>query len=364
MAGFNSTSVLVLCVDRDNDVGEVAGIHTPIVGEANLLKTAVEFAAKRPEDSDLNAIFAAIKLYRELKRSGGFGEVEVALVAGHREEGIKADIRIREELREILSSRKFESAILVSDGPTDELILPVLQGVLPVLSIHRVVVQQSRGVEESFLLMLRYARRLVEDEKYRKYSLGVPGLLIASYIFLSIIIPGFVWQILLLLSGLALLIKGFSLDVEVKKIYESSPLVFTSLAASTLLFILSVISGFNYIGSLKGITGIEAIGYFFLASLGGQVLVLDLIILSLLVPLSAQMLDYLFANKPMNPGDYGLIVFLVLFRQILLEYSKILVGGGSIFSLLYWIAVTIVVIALIVAFFTLISKRAVERRKT
>jgi len=223
--------------------------------------------------------------------------------------------------------------------------------------VHRVVVQQSRGVEESFILFLNYARRLVEEEKYRRYSLGIPGLLLASYIVLNMIVPGFVWQVLLLILGLALLLKGFSLDTLILESYRASPLVFTSIMASALLVILSIITGVNYIASLGALEGAEAVGYFLLANLGGQILTLDLLVLSIVLPLTTRMLDSLFVGKSVSFGDYGMILFLVLFRQILFEYSKILVGGGSIFSLLYWMAITIVITAFIVALFTLVSKR-------
>jgi len=349
-------SVLVLCVDRDNDVGEVVGVSTPLIGEEAVERAAVEFAMKRPEDSDANAIFAALKMYRELKAEGGFEEVEVALVAGHRDEGVKADMRIGEELDEILASRRFDAAILVSDGPTDELVLPILQSRVPVLSVQRVVVQQSRGVEESFLLILRYLRRLLEEEKYKKYSLGIPGALIALYIMLSILVPGYVWHLLLLVLGLSMLVKGFSLDEILRKIYRASPLLFASLVASLLLIALALMTGVNRVSELRSVGVFEALGYFLLASMGEQVLVLDLMVLSLSLPLAAEVLDAVFSDKQVGFSDYGALVLLLLFRQVLLEYSKVLVGTGSIFTLLYWIALTIVVLAVLAAVSTLMGK--------
>ena len=349
-------SVLVLCVDRDDDVGEVVGVETPLLGERELVKTALEFATRRPEDSDANALFAALRTYRELRESGTFEEVEVALVAGHRDEGVKADMKIGEELDRLLSARKFDAAILVSDGPTDELVLPILQSRLPVLSIQRVVVQQSRGVEESFLLLLRYLRRLLEEERYKKYSLGVPGALLALYILLSILVPGYVWHLLLLILGASMLVKGFSLDILVRKIYSASPILFTSLAASSLLVILALITGVNYASTLRGVRGLEIVGYFLLASLGEQVLVLDLLTVSISLPLVAKILDSTLNNEPVSFSDYGALVLLLLFRQVLLEYSKVLVGSGSVFTLFYWIAMAIVGIAALAVAFTFLRR--------
>ncbi|MEM0223784.1 MAG: DUF373 family protein, partial [Thermofilum sp.] len=58
--------LLVLCVDRDNDIGTTLGVQTPILGEEALTRVAIEFALRRPEDSDANAIFAALQTLRDL----------------------------------------------------------------------------------------------------------------------------------------------------------------------------------------------------------------------------------------------------------------------------------------------------------
>lgn len=349
-------SIIVLCVDRDNDVGEVAGIQTPIVGERALERAAVEFAAKRPEDSDVNAIFAALKLCRELKEQGIASDVEVALVAGHKDEGVKADMRISEELDMVLSERKFDAAVLVSDGPTDELVLPLVQSKIPVLSVQRIVVQQSRGVEESFILFIRYVRKLFEEEKYKKYVLGVPGGLIALYVLLSLLMPGYVWPMLVAALGLALLIKGFSIDEYVVKTYRTSPILLTALVASALIFLLALASGLGAVSTLSGAKGLEVLGYFLLTSLGEQVLVLDLLFAAALIPLVAQAMEAALGNKHVGAREAIATVLLTMLRQLMLEYAKLLVGAGSILSLLLWIALAILVLAAVAAALQLLGR--------
>jgi putative membrane protein len=348
-------AVLVLCVDRDNDVGEVAGLQTPIVGVEALERAAVEFAAKRPEDSDVNAIFAALKLYRELKEQGIANEVEVALVAGHKDEGVKADMRISEELDMILSSRKFDAVVLVSDGPTDELVLPLVQSKIPVLSVQRVVVQQSRGVEESFMLFLRYVRKLFEEEKYKKYALGVPGGLITLYVLLSLFVPGFAWPLLVAALGLALLVKGFSIDEYIAKTYRTSPILLTALVASALIVLLALASGLGGVSSLGGAKGLEVLGYFLLTSLGEQVLVLDLLFAAALLPLVAQAVEAALGNKHVGAREAVATVLLVMLRQVMFEYARLLVGAGSILSLLLWVALAILALAAVVAILPLLG---------
>ncbi|WP_243681106.1 DUF373 family protein [Vulcanisaeta souniana] len=58
--------VIVLCVDRDNDVGERLGVPTPIIGRGNVLKVATEYILRYPDDSDANAMFGAVQLYDTL----------------------------------------------------------------------------------------------------------------------------------------------------------------------------------------------------------------------------------------------------------------------------------------------------------
>ncbi|MCD6313153.1 MAG: DUF373 family protein, partial [Thaumarchaeota archaeon] len=78
--------LLILVVDRDNDVGRKTGISTPIVGFEENLKAAQALLLADPEEADANAIFGALKIYRELSEKLG-DDVEVATVAGEEGEG-------------------------------------------------------------------------------------------------------------------------------------------------------------------------------------------------------------------------------------------------------------------------------------
>ena len=63
-----STKLLVICVDRDNDVGEKTGLETPVVGRNACIEAAQKLALEDPEDADSNAIFSAIKTYEDLSQ--------------------------------------------------------------------------------------------------------------------------------------------------------------------------------------------------------------------------------------------------------------------------------------------------------
>ena len=47
-----ANKLLVICIDRDNDVGEKAGIVTPVVGRDACIEAAQRLALEDPEDAD------------------------------------------------------------------------------------------------------------------------------------------------------------------------------------------------------------------------------------------------------------------------------------------------------------------------
>ncbi len=351
--------LLVLCVDRDDDIEIYLNVKTPIIGEKDVLEAAIKYATLNPEDSDANAMFAAIQTYRELRKIKN-NKVEVAVIAGLPEEGIKGDIKLLKEFDTILSQRPIEGVVLISDGPTDEQVIPLIQSRIPIVSVRRVIVQQSRGIEESFVLVLRYMRRLIEDERYRKYTLGIPGIFIMLYVFLSNSMPNYAWPLLIFFFGATLFFKGFSLDETFKKMYSTQPIMFTSTIISILLLFLAIIGGLTYVNSLPGLGIEEVIGYFLLASIGGQVFVVDLITISVAIPLTGKILDSVTHGYEIKISDYGLLAFVIISRQILIEVSKIMIGRGNIINLLYWILGGIVIMILETIISVFIKKKTSE----
>ena len=78
----SKTKILIICVDRDNDIGEKAGLETPIIGREALVSAATKLALADSEESDINAIFEAVRIYEQLTAREEDAEVEVALIAG------------------------------------------------------------------------------------------------------------------------------------------------------------------------------------------------------------------------------------------------------------------------------------------
>lgn len=339
--------MLVLCVDIDNDVGEKLGIKTPIVGEKQVLDVALRYALTDPEDSDANAMFAAINEYRRLKNEEGIERVEVAVIAGSPKGGGIAGVKIIKELNEVIAQGGYRYAVLVSDGPTDEEILPTIQKYITVVGVRRVIVQQSRSMEETFVLLARYLRKLVEEEQYRKYTLGIPGTFILLYAILSVLIPGYIWHVTTLIIGIVLLIKGFSLDQTIVDLYHSFPITLLAGSIASFLFFIAFIGGIQYVANLSGITATEALGYFLTSLVGGQIYVVDLIVMALTLPLVGRIIDQ--AQRGPKPSDVGALVFIITLRQVLIELSKLLIGGGNALTLILWILASIVITTISIA---------------
>jgi putative membrane protein len=146
---------LVLCVDRDNDLGEKTGLGSPVVGRVECLKAATELGIKDPSETDTNAIFMAVKLLDTLTKEGK--NAEIAVVTGHKYLGEKADRTIADQLDQILDKVKPNRAILVSDGLSDEAIMPVLQSRVKIDHVHRFVLKYKiLKWEEKIYAFFRY----------------------------------------------------------------------------------------------------------------------------------------------------------------------------------------------------------------
>lgn len=214
--------VLVLCVDRDGDLGAKAGVKTPVVGREDNINAAVSLALKDPEEPDANAMFEAVRIYDRLKSENRPEEVvEVATLSGSELGGISADRKVVVELNDLLHSFEATEVILVSDGYSDEAVLPVVQSRIPVSSVRRIIIKHSESIEETAALFSRYLRLLVDNPRYSRLVLGVPGVLILLLGILSYF--GFVQYYVLVLGivvSVILVVKGFGVDRTVRGFYK------------------------------------------------------------------------------------------------------------------------------------------------
>jgi len=206
-----ASKLLVICVDRDDDLGRKTGIQTPVVGRDACIEAAQRLALEDPEDADSNSIFFAVKTYEDLISKGY--KVQVITVTGVESRGVQADEKVASEIKSVLKKFSANGAVIVSDGEDDEMVIPVIQNVIPVISVQRVVMQVSRTIEHSYAVFGKFLKLIMYNPKYSKFFLGVPGILLLIGGIGAV--TGYnaeIFAVLVTILGGAFLIRAFDID--------------------------------------------------------------------------------------------------------------------------------------------------------
>ncbi|HTY52263.1 MAG TPA: DUF373 family protein [Methanomicrobiales archaeon] len=198
---------LVLCVDRDDDIGYKAQVASPVVGREAALAAATALALADPEDSDVNAIFQGIRIYDDLVKRGEGAAIVV--LAGNHTDMIQGDRKIADSLEQVIRTTGSASAILVSDGAEDEFVLPIISSRIPVASVRRVIVSQMPNLESSYYII----RKLIDDPKISRVFLVPIGLAMLLYAVATLIgYPEGATVIVLGVVGIYILFRVFGID--------------------------------------------------------------------------------------------------------------------------------------------------------
>lgn len=245
----SQSRLLVLCIDRDDDIGTKGGMDTPIVGRDQCINAGTRLSIEDPEDADGNAIFGAVKTYEELVSKGY--NAEVAVVAGKFNRGVEADEKISREVQAILERYHATGAVIVSDGEDDETVLPVIQSRVPVVSVQRIIIRHSRSVEYSYAIFGRYLKALIYDPQYSKFVLGVPGaLLLASCLAVAFDATKWLTVMILAILGGAFVARAFDLDRAIGSLGKMGPIEFIkifSVIGGVLMILAAIANGISSI---------------------------------------------------------------------------------------------------------------------
>ncbi len=235
---------LVVVVDIDDDISEVLGVNV-IRGEDEVLKAALMYSQERPEDADLNAIFAGLSLYKKLRLRGR--DADIAVVGGDRRDIVEAQVKVKERIKKLVESYAIPVELyIVGDGLDEVMIAEILGDIAPIAAVKRVIVEQHGGVETSYALLLRYARKALGDPRYSRYTLGIPGFILAvTAILLLFNLISIAVKITLLLLGLIMVVKGFDLEDHIVRLARRTwddlrEMAHIKLASLTLLLVLAV----------------------------------------------------------------------------------------------------------------------------
>lgn len=332
--------ILILCVDRDGDLGAKTEVKTPVVGREENLNAAVALALRDPEEPDANAMFEAVRLYDRLTSEAKPEEIfEIATISGSELGGVGADRKIVSELKELLNSFNANEVILVTDGYSDEAVLPLIESRVPVSSVRRIIVKHSESIEETAALFSRYLKMIVENPRYSRIALGLPGLLLLVLGILAVFdFPlGYYWISFALVLAVFMLVKGFGIDKMAKNFihwireYSPPPLQVQisnfSAVAGILCILIGIYPGWtNVTNSLTSeelaswITNLpEIAGYFIRGSM-------DLIIVGVCVALLGRAIRWYLERDARLLRNAALIATIAWSRQILEGTADVLIG--------------------------------------
>ncbi len=218
---------LILCVDRDDDLGRKASVRGPVIGREDNLQAAISLALADPEDSDANAIFAAISTFDKLRKEGK--DVEIATLTGSESVGMKSDEIISKQIDEVLSKIDVKDIIFVSDGSEDEFIIPIITSRRPVKHLKRVIVKQAKNIESTYYIITK----ALKDKKLTRKILIPTALIFLAYAFAVLLImiikmlspgwnvidPGsFALMIITMTLGLYFLERSYGVSVRTRNI--------------------------------------------------------------------------------------------------------------------------------------------------
>ncbi|MCJ2519340.1 MAG: DUF373 family protein [Candidatus Thermoplasmatota archaeon] len=205
---------LVLCVDRDNDIGVKADVQGPVIGRQPNLDAAMTLGLADSEDADVNTILMAVAMYDELVKSGM--DAEVATIAGDPHVGHQSDTILSHQLDEVLEKVAPDHAYLVSDGAEDESVFPMIASRVKINHVKRVYVKQSPSVESAFYI----AAKAMRDERLRRRIVLPIALSLVALAVVLIYNPAIALPAVLFVLGLYLLVRAYDEFLSPRKAWK------------------------------------------------------------------------------------------------------------------------------------------------
>jgi len=333
-----ANKLLVICIDRDDDLGRKTGIPTPVVGRDACIEAAQRLALEDPEDADSNSIFFAIKTYEDLVSKGY--KAQVVTVTGVENRGVQADEKVASEIRSVLKKFSANGAVIVSDGEDDEMVIPVIQNIIPIISVQRVVMQVSRTIEHSYAVFGKFLKLVMYNPKYSKFFLGVPGILLLIGGIGAV--TGYnaeIFAVLVSILGGAFLIRAFDIDKAWANWAKPTPEGFTrmfTLITGLILIAASVPAGITSVSTVYTSGNVEIANLLTNEIVVGQFV--SGMIPFLWIGLGTIFVGILFSNwlnrKLRHISDILRLVVLVALYPTVHQFTNILMYEESSFSLI------------------------------
>ncbi len=328
--------LLVLAVDIDNDLFQKTGINGPVIGRDNLLEAAQKLTLADPLDTDGNTLFEAVKKYDELKEKNY--EVEIAEITGSVTEGFIADEELSRQLDNVLNELKVDACVLVTDGASDNRVIPILKSRLKVNSVDFVRMKQAVEFENTYFTIIEK----LKEPHYARIVFGIPAVLIllfsiSYYLKLGIAFP-------FVLIGIYFIIKGLGFEDIIINSFEGlgmsiNRISFIFYIASILFFISSIVLGYTtYLSNISiGNSIFDSYAYALEGILILLPVSLSLYILGRIIDLNNLHMYY----RVVNQGVY--IGYSVISLSLLYIFAAWVVGQIYFYQLIYYSVIAFII---------------------
>src|SRR2546428_262746 len=208
--------ILVLGVDRDDDIGVKTGIKSPLVGREANVTAATKLGLADPEDSDVNALLSAVSTYDTLVKEGQ--DAEIATICGDVRVGPTSDLLLTQQLDQVLEQVRPDRVFLVSDGAEDEAFAPIVGSRIRVDHVRRVYVRQTPTAESLYYAL----GRQLKNPKVRRKIVAPLGFVLLLFGAIWLAAPIAAPALVLILAGLYLLL----ISLTVRPSFQPAPLLF------------------------------------------------------------------------------------------------------------------------------------------
>ena len=268
-------SILVACFDVEDNIGEDhLGEDLYIVGWDKIKSIVTSVGLSDPESSQVNCLLEALKVYKDIEKSGE--EVEIAIISG-RTETIITDKSFSRQIDRVINKIKPDSMVIVTSSIEEEKIIPIVESRIKVDAIDRVVVRQIHDLESKYYLI----KRFLSDEKLRSTILVPIGIVLTAAPIISYLLDlRTTVAAMTAIIGIFSLYKGLKIDEYVDILPSEIQKTIYSGKISVVTYV--VAAGLILIGILSGVIrpsiniSIGGIGYLFLSFIYDSILWLTL----------------------------------------------------------------------------------------
>ena len=320
------SKIIVLCPDRDDDLGRKAGIKGPVIGKKDNIEAAKALMLADPGESDANTIAEAIRIANELGK-----KAVVVTVTGNQDRGFKADKEIARQLDLVLKKNPdAEGVYLVTDGADDDQLIPVIQSRTKILSKKTLIIKQAKELEKSYYVI----KEVLRDPHFARLFFGLPGLLLLILAFFQELGV----KLVILAAGVYLLLKGFGIEEAIadsfsyfKQTTSIDRASFPLYIGSLLTIILAILGGMEKFNAATNLEPIKQAASF----LNGSI---TLFMIAVALFFLGRMGDMHYRDEPQKIKRYSLsIVTALAIWLVITKASALILGEILIDEFITWV---------------------------